>query len=155
MQVLSLGREDTLEEGIATHSNILAWRITWTDRVAWWATVHRDAKSQTWLNQFSKLRKSKCYWRLAVYLPMYLSIISLSIYLSIEQVLSSHSTCGSLIFIPDGWEKNYLLGPQIIKILIPTAFFLLFSILCHVIFLMKVGIFFSFLLIAFEKDLLF
>ena len=24
-------REDPLEEGIATHSNILAWRIPWTD----------------------------------------------------------------------------------------------------------------------------
>ena len=26
-QVLSLGQEDPLEEGMATHSNILAWRI--------------------------------------------------------------------------------------------------------------------------------
>ena len=25
------GREDTLEEGMATHSGILAWRITWTE----------------------------------------------------------------------------------------------------------------------------
>ena len=29
-QVRSLGQEDTLEEGMATHSNILAWRIQWT-----------------------------------------------------------------------------------------------------------------------------
>ena len=42
MQVQSLGLEDPLEEGIATHSSILAWRIA-MDRVAWWATVHRDA----------------------------------------------------------------------------------------------------------------
>ena len=28
--VLSLGGEDPLEEGMATHSSILAWRITWT-----------------------------------------------------------------------------------------------------------------------------
>ena len=27
----SLGREDPLEEGIATHSRILAWRISWTE----------------------------------------------------------------------------------------------------------------------------
>ena len=26
-----LGREDTLEEGIETHSSILAWRIPWTE----------------------------------------------------------------------------------------------------------------------------
>ena len=30
-QVLSLGWEDTLEKGLATHSSIPAWRILWTD----------------------------------------------------------------------------------------------------------------------------
>ena len=30
--VWSLGREDPLEKGIATHSIILAWRITWTEK---------------------------------------------------------------------------------------------------------------------------
>ena len=29
--VQSLGWEDPLEKGMATHSNILAWRIPWTD----------------------------------------------------------------------------------------------------------------------------
>ena len=29
--VRSLGREDPLEKGMTTHSNILAWRIPWTD----------------------------------------------------------------------------------------------------------------------------
>jgi len=29
--VQSLGWEDPLEEGMATHSNILAWRIPWTE----------------------------------------------------------------------------------------------------------------------------
>ena len=27
----SLGQEDSLEEGIATHSSILAWRIAWIE----------------------------------------------------------------------------------------------------------------------------
>ena len=40
------GQEDPLEEGMATHSSILAWRIP-MDRRAWWATVHRVAKSRT------------------------------------------------------------------------------------------------------------
>ena len=31
MQVRSLGQEDLLEEGMATHSSILAWRIPWTE----------------------------------------------------------------------------------------------------------------------------
>ena len=31
MQVQSLDREDPLEEGMATHFSILAWRIPWTE----------------------------------------------------------------------------------------------------------------------------
>ena len=44
--VQSLGREDTLEEEMATHSSILAWKNP-TDRGDWQATVHSVAKSQT------------------------------------------------------------------------------------------------------------
>ena len=43
-QVQSLGREDPLEKGMATHPNILAWRIP-MDRRARWATVHGVAES--------------------------------------------------------------------------------------------------------------
>ena len=32
MQVRSLGREDLLEEGMATYSSILTWRIPWTEK---------------------------------------------------------------------------------------------------------------------------
>ena len=31
MQVQSRGGEDPLEQGVATHSSILAWRIPWTE----------------------------------------------------------------------------------------------------------------------------
>ena len=31
MEVQSLGQKDPLEGGMATHSSILAWRITWTE----------------------------------------------------------------------------------------------------------------------------
>ena len=41
-----LGQEDSLEEGTATHSSILAWRIPRT-RGAWWATVHNHKESDT------------------------------------------------------------------------------------------------------------
>ena len=46
--VLSLGWGDPLEEGMATRSSILAWRIP-MDRGAWRPAVHGVAKSQTWL----------------------------------------------------------------------------------------------------------
>ena len=32
-QVQSLGQEDILEKGMATHSNILAWKIPWTEEL--------------------------------------------------------------------------------------------------------------------------
>ena len=45
----SLGWEDPLAEGMATHSSILAWRIP-MDRGAWQAAVHEVTKSQTQLS---------------------------------------------------------------------------------------------------------
>ena len=41
--VQSLGGGDLLEDSMATHSSILAWRIP-MDGVAWWATVHEVTK---------------------------------------------------------------------------------------------------------------
>ena len=44
--VQSLSWEDPLEEGMATHSSILSWRIP-MDKGAWCATVHGVTKSWT------------------------------------------------------------------------------------------------------------
>ena len=57
-QVLSRGQEDYLEEGMATHSSILAYRIP-MDRGAWWATVHGVAESWTRLKQLSTHTRTK------------------------------------------------------------------------------------------------
>ena len=46
--VRSLGWEDPLENGMATHSSIFAWRIP-MDRGSWRATAHGVAKHQTHL----------------------------------------------------------------------------------------------------------
>ena len=43
MQVWSLAREDPLEEEMATHSSILAWRVP-MDRGAWQATVQSQTR---------------------------------------------------------------------------------------------------------------
>ena len=47
IRVLSLGQENPLEKGMATHSSILAWRIPWA---AWQATDHGVSKSWTRLS---------------------------------------------------------------------------------------------------------
>ena len=54
MRVRSLGWKDPLEKGMATHSSILACRISWTedpDRL----TLHNVAQNQTQLKQLSML----------------------------------------------------------------------------------------------------
>ena len=44
--VQSLGQEDPLEEGMATHSSILTWRIPWTEELGRLKSL-RVAQSQT------------------------------------------------------------------------------------------------------------
>ena len=44
--IQSLGWKDPLEEGMATHSSILAWRIP-LDRGAWQTTAHGVSKNRT------------------------------------------------------------------------------------------------------------
>ena len=46
MWVRFLRWEDPLEDGMATHSSILAWRIPWTEEPGRWATVHEVSETQ-------------------------------------------------------------------------------------------------------------
>ena len=57
MWVQSLGCKDPLEEGMATHSIIVAWRVP-TDRGAWQATVHGFAELDT-AEQLSTTQQDK------------------------------------------------------------------------------------------------
>ena len=58
MWVQSPGREDPLEEDMATHSNILAWRIPWTEQLGGllslglqksWTRLSDYTTTQQWL----------------------------------------------------------------------------------------------------------
>ena len=51
IQVWSLGWEDPLEKGMATHSSILAWRIPWTEEPD--GLQFTEMQSQTQLNIWS------------------------------------------------------------------------------------------------------
>ena len=55
-QVLSLGWEDPLEKGMATHCSILAWKIPWTEEPSrLWSMglqrVERDQATNTFFQQ--------------------------------------------------------------------------------------------------------
>ena len=54
----SLGREDPLEEEVATCSSILAWKIPGTEKPGG-ATVHGIAKSRTQLSTHTRVQEKK------------------------------------------------------------------------------------------------
>ena len=56
MQVRALDREDPLEEGMATHSSILVWRIPWTEEAGGLQSM--GLQSQTRLNNLAKELRS-------------------------------------------------------------------------------------------------
>ena len=82
--VQSLGWEDPLEEGMATHSNILAWRIPRTEEPGGlWSMVHGVATSWTRLK-----RLSTCQYRMQIPSILHLPIKHL------RSSVLSHRTLG-------------------------------------------------------------
>ena len=67
MQVQSLGGEVALEK--ATHSSILAWRISWPEKP--WTTVHGVTKRQTlWI----KGNPEHCWWECKLGQPLWRTV---------------------------------------------------------------------------------
>ena len=50
--VPSLGWEDPLEEGVATHSSILAWRISWTEEAGRLQSIMLQRVGHIWATNF-------------------------------------------------------------------------------------------------------
>ena len=59
--VQSLGWEDPLEKGMATHSSILTWRIPWTEELGWLQSMgsYDLAKDRTQMSDFHTHYKLK------------------------------------------------------------------------------------------------
>ena len=47
-RIRSLGQEDPLEEEVSTHSNILAWKITWTEKPSGLQTIGPQRVGGDW-----------------------------------------------------------------------------------------------------------
>ena len=56
MRVQPLGQEDPLEEEMATHSRILAWRIPWTEQPGGLVSMHPSPRSTRFLWGFALYR---------------------------------------------------------------------------------------------------
>ena len=61
IRVWSLGQEDPLEKGMATHSSILAWRIPWTEEPGRLQFMGSQRMGQNWAN--NTLQKEKKIWK--------------------------------------------------------------------------------------------
>ena len=123
MQFWSLGWEDPLERRMATHSNILAWRVP-MHRGAWWATVHGVSQSDMtqWLNHHHQWKafvfhSSFCFhlfvdqsasklflkgkkWRRAQFLPL----PGVFNGVTVVQVIEVNDISWMLVRRPPGWE---------------------------------------------------
>ena len=60
IQLQSLGQEEPLQEGMATHSSIPAWRIPWTEESG--RPQSRVAQSQTQLKRLSTAHGERKRW---------------------------------------------------------------------------------------------
>ena len=57
--IQSLGQEDPLEEGMATHSSILAWRIPWTEEPGGLQSMGSQRVGQDWVTNTSRYQLTK------------------------------------------------------------------------------------------------
>ena len=65
MLVRSLGQEDPLEEEMATHSSILAWKIPWTERPGGLRSIWSQGVEHDWVTEHILtiyLKKKEIYW---------------------------------------------------------------------------------------------
>ena len=51
IQIQSLGQEDPLEEGMATNSSILAWRIPWTEKTGGVQSMGLQRVGRNWVTK--------------------------------------------------------------------------------------------------------
>ena len=113
--VQSMGWEDPLEEGMATHSSIVAWKIP-MDRGAWQAIVHAVAKGLDTTEQLSPAQHNNYYLPSAVFvlsswyfcnkpfLVSFCQMRKLKPRKVIWQILSHHSNSGFCL-----WSSTLLI----------------------------------------------
>ena len=60
----SLGWEDPLERGVATHSSILAWRIPWTEKPGRLESMEKSTDRRAWRLESKEKSTDRRAWRL-------------------------------------------------------------------------------------------
>ena len=60
--IQSLGQEDLLEKEMATHSNILAWEIPWTEEPGGLQSMKMQRVGHDWVTEHAQV-KNKDIWK--------------------------------------------------------------------------------------------
>ena len=116
--VWSLGREDPLEEGMATHFHILAWRIPWTEEPGGLQSIGLQRIRHDWVTNAFTFHLSihpSIHLYLYIYVYLYLFIhpsLSVSIYLSVAISLSSAIQGTNSISSFQAWADSVFPCPQ-------------------------------------------
>ena len=72
-RIQSLGWEDSLEKGIATHSGILVWRIPWTEEPGGLQSMGSQRVGHDWVTKtftFNNNNNRVCYLQSTYYVPV-------------------------------------------------------------------------------------
>ena len=86
--VRPLGLKDPLEEGVAIHFSILAWKIPWTKKPGGLHPTHRVANSRTWLKRLSMHAQVYTYVKIYWAVGLWLVYFTRCNYLSMRRLIS-------------------------------------------------------------------
>ena len=109
-QVQLLGGQDPLEEGMATHSSILAWRIPWIVEPGGRATVHGYTKRHDWATH-TLTRAPASSQTLNSHIPVLLSYFTLISIVSPASCI--FTTAGFALAIITSYLDSLRVGPRL------------------------------------------
>jgi len=106
--VWSLGQEDPLEKGMASHSSILAWRIPWTEPGGLQSTGSQRLRSNLVSNTFTFLSLGKTHLRFICVL--YISVVGFPFLLLSSISLHGYTTVCLFIYpLMDIWVPHLVI----------------------------------------------
>ena len=94
MRVRSLGREDTLEEAMATHSSGLTWRIPWTEKPGGLQSVGSHIVRHDWSDLACSTHVWEHFWILS------------SIHLVCLSLLQGHPVLMTAVLLHKFWNQK-------------------------------------------------
>ena len=101
-----LGQEEPLEEGMATHSNVLAWRIPWTEKLGGLQSIALQRGRHDWCDlACTKFREHSCTFSINTNL-LNIDSISLQLYTLMAQMVKNLPAMQETEIRSLGWKDS-------------------------------------------------